>query len=286
MPFSWRPDGDLARDVPAARRIMPFIMRGRNESAVFFEQRVDMSRTLPWLEAFRSRSGLRASVLHLLIWAAAQTLAARPRLNRFTAGGRIYQRRGIWVSFSAKKQKSDDAPIVVVKREIDPALSLEELVRQLESGIAEGRSERRSATDKELSILLGLPALLLSWLVRLQRLLDQLGLLPAAFYRNDPMYASVFIANLGSIDMDPCFHHLYEYGNIPIFIVAGRARNELMAGPSGEPVARPIMTLRYTFDERIDDGLYCARALELLKSRLEDPEAHVRLPLPASPGAC
>jgi hypothetical protein len=260
MPFGWRPDGDLARDIPATRRIMPFIMRTRSESTVYFEQRIRVEKTLAFLERFRARTGLRATVLHLLIWAAGRTIEARPRLNRFVAGARIYQRRGIWVSFSAKKAKSDDAPIVVVKREVDPRESFEALVRRIEEGIGEGRSDRRSATDKELSILLRLPTVLLGLLVRGQMLLDRLGLLPAAFYRHDPMYASLFIANLGSLDLDACYHHLYEYGNIPIFVAVGR----IDAG---------VMVLRYSFDERIEDGLYCVRALELLKQSLEDPEA-------------
>lgn len=263
MPFGWRPDGDLARDVPATRRIMPFIMRTRNESAVYFEQRVDLTLTQPWLEAFRARTGLRATILHLLVFAAGRTLAARPRLNRFTVGGRIYQRRGIHVSFSAKKAKSDDAPIVVVKREVDPRQSFAALVRDLEGGIADGKSERRSGTDRELSVFLALPAVVLGPLVRLQMLLDRLGLLPGAFYRQDPLYASLFIANLGSVGLEACFHHLYEYGNIPIFMTVGKI----------EPGPPPRLLLRYSFDERIEDGLYCARALELLKAAVEDPEA-------------
>jgi pyruvate/2-oxoglutarate dehydrogenase complex dihydrolipoamide acyltransferase (E2) component len=32
------------------------------------------------------------------------------------------------------------------------------------------------------------------------------------------------------------------------------------------------MTLRYSFDERIEDGLYGARALEIVKRIIEDPD--------------
>jgi tetratricopeptide (TPR) repeat protein len=39
------------------------------------------------------------------------------RMKWFVAGGRIFQRRGIWISFSAKKRRTEDAPIVLVKRE-------------------------------------------------------------------------------------------------------------------------------------------------------------------------
>ena len=37
-----------------------------------------------------------------MLRAIALVLAERPRLNRFTAGGRVWQRDGIWLSFSAK----------------------------------------------------------------------------------------------------------------------------------------------------------------------------------------
>jgi hypothetical protein len=32
---------------------------------------------------------------------------------------------------------------------------------------------------------------------------------------------------------------------------------------------RRLCTVRYTFDERIEDGLYCARALERLREHVE-----------------
>src|SRR5512135_2325175 len=104
MPLRWRPDGDFVRNAPATRRVLPFIMRTRTQSTVLFEQKIDTSNTQTFLRSFRDRTGLHATVLHLLIWAGAQVLRDRPRLNRFTAGGRIFQRRGIWISFSAKKR--------------------------------------------------------------------------------------------------------------------------------------------------------------------------------------
>ncbi|MBI2890411.1 MAG: 2-oxo acid dehydrogenase subunit E2 [Nitrospirae bacterium] len=271
MPLRWRSDGDYVSDLSLTRRIMPFIMRGRNESIVYFEQKLDVTRTLEFMESFRQRTGLRLTILHLLIWAAVRTIHARPRLNRFTAGGRIYQRRGIWVSFSAKKAMSDSGSLVAIKREIDPSLSLEELARRIESGVTEGRSDRPSATDKELSVLFRLPTYLLALLTRLARYLDRLGLLPSAFIRNDPMFSSIFITNIGSIGMQAPFHHLFEYGNTPIFMMAGEARDEVVVSPDRQPVVRPILTIRYSFDERVEDGLYCLRALEILKGIIENP---------------
>ena len=273
MPFRWRPDGDLVRNLPRTRRIVPFIMRRRNESTVFFKQKVDTSKTVKFIEEFRERTGLRATMLHLLIYAAGKMLKDRPRLNRFVAGGRIFQRHGFWVSFSAKKQKTEEAPIVLVKEEINPSWDFEELVRKIESGINQGRSDNLSTTDTELSLLFNLPVFLVGWLVWFLMKLDHVGLLPGDFIRKDPLFASLFIANLGSIDMDAGYHHLYEYGNISVFMMVGRIHDEVVVGPDRKPTVRPMMTLRYSFDERIEDGLYAARALDIMKKIIEDPAA-------------
>src|SRR4051812_34772572 len=103
MPIFSRKDGDPVRDVPAARRIMPFIMPTRTQSAVAFEQVVDAAAGLALIKRWNHTHADRISFMHLAIWGLAQTIAERPRLNRFVMGHRLYQRRGIFMSFSAKK---------------------------------------------------------------------------------------------------------------------------------------------------------------------------------------
>ncbi len=256
VPLFRRRDGDLVKDVPAYRRIMPLIMPTRTEATVFFEQRVAVTRALEFVRRFNEEGGPRITLFHLVLWSIVQTLAERPRLNRFVMNGRLYQRRGIWLSYSAKKAFDDDSPVFVVKQELDPALSFRQLVERIHGDVAEGRSPRPSAVDKELSLLLRLPLFLLKRFVALARWLDRHNLMPFSMIRTDPMYASVFIANLGSLKLDAAFHHNYEWGTIPIFVTIGRIEGD-------------HMLLRWTFDERIEDGLYCARALERLRERIE-----------------
>lgn len=267
MLFS-RPDGKLATDVPPFRRMMPFIMPTRNESAVYFEQQIDLSKTLPfvtkWNEANPEK---KITVFHVFLWAVVQGLEARPRLNRFVMGGRIWQRDGIWVSFAAKKKLEDGAPLAVLKRRFDAAHSFAEVVDIIHGDIKEGRSDKKSTVDKELSLFLSLPGPLLRLGVWFFRLLDAWNLLPTALIRPDPMYTSMFIANLGSVKLDSAYHHLYEWGNCPFFAALGRTQD--VVTPSG---TKPMCSIKYSFDERIEDGLYCAKALELVRARLEDPE--------------
>lgn len=283
-----RRDGARAKVAPY-RRIMPFLMRGKGEAMVLFEQHLDLTRALPWLEAWNRATGQRATPFHLVLHALAEVLHARPHLNRFVAGRRIYDRRGVFLTFAAKKAMRDDAPLATVKRRFAPGESFAAMVAALTAEVSTARSDAPSKVDKELSIFLRLPGPVLAAAVALLRWLDRHGLAPRALIGDDPMYTSVFVANLGSLKIDAAYHHLYEYGNCPLFVTIGRVAPMAFVttdGADGAGVARvdarPGLTLRYTYDERIEDGFYCAAAIGLVRGWLEDPAAWLGAP-PAPP---
>lgn len=264
--FGRRPDASLVRDLPAVRRFMPFISPRRNESLVYFEHDVDVEPALAFLERRtqgREAEG-RITLFHLVLRAIALFLDERPRLNRFTAGGRVWQRDGIWITFSAKQRFDDDAPILTVKRRIDPGASLDEMVEGITEDLSSGRRGERSTSDREVDLLLRLPAFLVHLLMRTVDWVDGLGLLPRSMITPDPMFCSVFVANLGSVGLEAGYHHLWEHGNCPLFCVMGRIK----PGADG----KRVITLKWTFDERVEDGLYCARTLERLRELIENPE--------------
>ena len=248
------------------RRMMGFLMRGRNESVVYFEQRLDLSRTLPWLEQRGAR------LFHLILHALAITLHERERMNRFTVGRRTYQRNGVFLSFAAKKAMNDDAPLATIKRRFDPGETFDGLVASLSGDIKEARSDKPSHIDKELNILLKLPAFLLAFLIGLLKRLYAWGLAPRSLVDTDPMYTSAFVANLGSIKIDAAYHHLYEHGNCPLFVTIGQVTPS-PAVIDGALVARPMLLMRYSFDERVEDGLYAASALKRFAERMEEPSS-------------
>lgn len=271
MPPFRRFDGRLAHGVPAYRRMIPFLMRGKNESAVLFEQTVDLSRTLPWLEQRNRSADDHATFFHLLLAALGRVLHERPRLNRFVSGRRLHDRDGVYISFAAKKRMDDDAPLSVVKRRFAADESFDDVVAALHGGIDEARSNRESSVDKEVGLLLRLPAPILDGAVRLVRALDAVNLAPRALLEHDPMYTSVFVANLGSLRIDAAYHHLYEYGNCPLFCTLGRIEQMPMVVGDGQVEARWGVKLKFTYDERIEDGHYAAQAIARLCDYLEEP---------------
>jgi hypothetical protein len=272
MPLLGRPDGVLAERVPLVRRFMPFLMRRRNESAVWFEHDVAADAALAFAESFSSAHGVRLTFFQLVLRAVARVLDEFPRLNRYVVGRRLYQRTTIAISFSGKESFDDAAPLYVRKRIFDPREPLEALARSVAESVRGGRAGERTQADREMSLLAHLPRPAIDGVVAAGRFLDYFNLLPARMILEDPLYASAFVANLGSVGIAGAYHHLYEYGTIPIFVVVGAYRRVAVAEEDGRIVARRVATLKYTYDERVEDGFYCARAVSRMKELIEHPE--------------
>jgi hypothetical protein len=81
---------------------------------------------------------------------------------------------------------------------------------------------------------------------------------------DDPLFASMFVAHFGSLGLDAGYHHLWEYGTCPLFGVIGKVHRQ------GD--GKRWMEIKYTFDERVEDGLYAATSLRGMKERMENPE--------------
>jgi hypothetical protein len=267
-----RPDGDLVRGLPPTKQIMPYLMRGRNESAVYFEQHVAMRQVDAYVRTFNdSHPDLQITVQHVLMWAITQVLDRFPTMNRFVAGGRLYQRNEIWFSYSAKRSLKGDSPLVVIKRQFHAEESFVDMVADMAQQLHDDRfGTGVSASDKEIGLIMKLPGVGRRAVMAVGRFADAYGLFPKSYIDADPMYASVFFANLASIGMDACYHHLYEYGTIGVFGVIGRPTTD-PGSPTSGPDRRRSMTLRWTFDERCEDGVTAGYALKRAKQILEDP---------------
>jgi hypothetical protein len=222
------------------------------------------------------------TVQHLVMWTITHILDQYPTMNRFVVGGRLYQRRGIWFTYSAKQSLKGKSPLIVLKRRFEPDEPFADMVRSMQDQLREDKyGDTMSPSDADAALILKFPGLVRRLILAVGRLGDAFGLLPASMIEHDPMYASVFFANLASIGMDACYHHLYEYGSIGIFGVIGRPTTD-PGSPTSGPDRRRTMTLRWTFDERVEDGLVAGYALKRAKQMLEDPLGAGGLPHPES----
>jgi hypothetical protein len=273
MAFGRRSDGSRTQGLAPLRRIMPLLMPRRNDAYVLFEQQIPTAPLAPLLAQLNAErpAEARVTLFHCVLRALGLAFTEFPRLNRFVLGGHTYDRRGIHLSLSAKQRLDREAPVFSTKLTFDANESLAGMVDRLLGALRQGR-DGDSPSDREIRSLLPLPTPLLRAVMWVQRRLDAWGLLPARLLADDPLYASAFVANLGSVGLDAAYHHLFEYGSVPIFVTMGRTHRAPVVLDDGSVASREIFVLRYTYDERIADGFYAARALERLAEVLGEPE--------------
>jgi hypothetical protein len=269
-----RSDGAPIERLPALRRLMPFLVPRRNDAYVLFEQAIPTAPLRALLERLNAGrpDADRVTLFHCVLRALGMALTDFPRLNRFVAGRRLWERRGIWLAVSAKQRLDRDAPVFSTKIRFDPTESLVDFAERMLRTLRQGR-RGEAAADREIGLLVRLPRFLLGAIVWLHPRLDRLGLLPARLVEDDPLYASAFVANLGSVGLDAAYHHLFEYGTVPIFVTMGRVHRAPLVHDDGRVGSHEVFVLRYTYDERIEDGFYAARALEALAGYLADSAA-------------
>ncbi|MES2505028.1 MAG: hypothetical protein V4534_09160 [Myxococcota bacterium] len=262
-----RLDGTLVTDEKPLRNLMPFLMPTRNEAVVYFEQSIPVGSALAYLQ-----KNPELTLFHLLLTGMIRSLATWPRMNRFIAGGRIYQRHKPVISFAVKKRLDENAGMTAVKVEFEPDDNVFKVAERVNERIHQGRGKKLTTSEKEMRFVTKLPGFLLRFLFCAQRFLDGLNLLPYSMIKNDPMYASIFAANLGSIGLKAPWHHLSEYGTTPLFGVIGKVQKVPFVTESDTVSVREEVLIRWSFDERITDGLYCAKALALFEQNIMNPK--------------
>lgn len=269
-----RYDGTLLKDLPPFRVINPYVMRGRNESAIYYTQTIEIESTHEFLRDYnrgRDRSE-RLSLFHILLAAVVRTIALRPQMNRFVSGQRIYQRNRLQVSFIVKKSLTDDGDETNAKITFSPNDTLETARRRIQYHVEDARNQEGNESDKEIAFFTKLPRLLLRLIVAGFKTLDYFGIAPSEMLRLDPLYTSVYVANLGSVGLDAPFHHLYEWGNASVFMVIGRPKRIWLPNPDGTFTGRLAIEIRYTIDDRITEGIYGAHSLQLFRDLVQNPE--------------
>ncbi len=264
-----RKDSVLVKKLHRYRQLMPYLMPTRNESVVYYDTYIKAEELLKFLESVKDKTP-KITLTHLLVKACAMGMIQHPTMNQYVSGQRLYQREKVEISFSIKKEKVSQAPLKVLKMEIPKDENLESLASRIQERLGVERSEAKTYTDKEIDYLAILPRFLLKFLVKLVRVLDYYNLLPNSFIEKDPLFASLFIANLGSIGVDPGYHHLYEYGNISIFCMAGKIK-DMAVVEEGKIIARKILHIRWSYDERIDDGMNSTNGIDTVVKILENP---------------
>ncbi len=259
--------------------VSPFIMSNRIGAANSFSATIDIDK-IESLICEQRVSGMESlGIIHIFMAAYIRLVSQLPGVNRFIRGQRVYARNGIEICMVIKKQMKLNAPETIVKLEATPGDTLQDVYNNLNSEIEKNKAEGdHNNMDFAVRWLMKFPRIILRATVSFLKFLDYFGLLPRFLTKLSPFHGSLFITNMGSLGMPPVFHHLYDFGNLPMFIAMGAKRTEYYIDKNGETKKRRVIDFTIMCDDRICDGHYYATAFRKLKRILANPEQLLEAP--------
>jgi len=272
--FGDRREGRRLRKLDPYNAMSPFIMKEKSDASNYFSEIIEVSEIERFLRKKRQAGYPGMGMLHIFIATFIRTAAQYPAINRFCSGQRIYARENVEFLMTIKKQLRTDAGETTIKTSFDRADTVNEVYQKINAEINKVRNDGApTSTDNLAAALMKLPRVLLRFTVAFIELLDYFGKVPKFMIDASPFHGSVIITDMGSIGLPAIYHHLYNFGNLPIFIAIGAKKKVHELNAAGEVVSKKYIEFKLVVDERICDGFYFSQAFKIFKNLLRNPEA-------------
>lgn len=272
--FGDRKDGRRLRTLEPMSVVMPFFMKERNDAVNYIQDTVELSDIEKLVRIKKAEGKLNFNAMHVLFAAYVRSISQKPGCNRFISGQRIYARNDIVVIMEVKKQLQLNAPATMLKFHFKPTDTVDDIYEEMNSKIEAFKNEDDTDSNFEKIVhLIGyVPRFLLKLFVSVLKFLDYFGWLPNFLTELSPFHGSLVVTSMASLGIPAIFHHLYNFGNIPMFISFSTARHENELDKDGNLLRRHYLDINYSTDDRICDGQYYAAALREIRKYLKNPD--------------
>lgn len=271
--FGDRKEGRLLRSLPAFAKFVPFIMPTRNDACNQYEESFEVSDVDRRLRKLRVDGYKGIGILHFIIAAYIRGVSMLPGMNRFIVGRRIYARDNIEVVMTVKRSLAIDATETTIKVVFEPTDTIFDVYRKMSEKIDEIKTvEGNNNTEDVAEAMCKAPRFLLRFALTILRIMDYFGWLPQSLLDASPFHGSMIITDLGSLRIGPIYHHIYNFGTLPVFISFGEKRHAYELDRHGNMVDRKYVDCKFVMDERTVDGHYYAQFLQAFRYICQHPE--------------
>lgn len=286
MAFGDRKDGKLLRHIDSMHFICPIIYPDRCDNEAFIYEKIDLTNIDKYLaKKNKNNPDYKYNLFQVIVTAFLKVLYLRPKMNYFIQNCNLYERYNKTASFVVKKQFKDNGAEGLAFIHSKPEDNIDSIHDAIENVVTKQRSGGSDKSTDSMDIISKLPRLIGKFIVHCVMFLDRHGLCPSSLIASDPYYSSVVLTNLGSIKMHAGYHHLTNWGTNSLFVAIGQIKKRQFLLDNGKTVIRNSVDLGITIDERIADGYYYSKTIQLLKYILENPEL-LDLPLNSEVELC
>ena len=267
-----RRDGKLIK-VPAMAKVMTYV-KNREEAYVYINRKFDVTDLVKYMKKKKEKNP-DLTYFHAFSIAIAKTVYNRPRLNTFIMNHKFYQRNDVILTFTARVSYDDDKNKEVMSLiKVDPEDNIFDLSKKIKDKVNKFRNEKvQTSSDDSLDALGKLPNWMLKIFVApLFKWLDRHDKLPKSLNEEFLYNSTVILSNLGSIKCGAIHHNLTNFGTNSAILTIGDIHKEQVVMPDGKVEIRDIVEFGINLDERIGDGVYFSKSVNLLNYIMTHPE--------------
>ncbi len=265
-------EGRRIKSLPPLTVLTPFIMKKRNDALNYYSDSIQIDAAEAYIAKKRAEGYTGFGLMHVFLAAYVRTVAEKPGINRFIRGQRIYARNNIEICLTIKKEMSANSPDVVVKFFPKADATAIDIYNEVNSAIEASRATDDSDFEGLMNFLVKLPTGILRTTISILTLLDYYRLLPRSLTKLSPFHGSYFITSMGSLGIKPIYHHIYNFGNVPVFTSIGTKYKENYLKNDGTVETRRMVDFKVVTDERICDGFYYASTFKSMMFYVKHPD--------------
>ena len=279
--FGRRPDGKRLKKQDPIMQMTPYLMPMRCDAQVFLEHKADYEKLSRYIVK-KSQEGEKITFMQILVAAYVRAISNNPEANRFIFNKQFYARNNCSVSYTVLKDpQNTDSNETTVRILFDLTDTIFDVRDRMNAAVEQSRAtEDGDFVIRLARAVLAVPGLA-TLIVAVVKLLDRYGSAPQVLIRELPFYSGMFITNNGSIGLHHPFHHIYNFGDVSLFIGMGSILKEATV-EDGKARMKRWLPLGMTADERVCSGAhYAAFFFDVLRlldhpEELETPPEKVR----------
>ena len=272
--FKDRRDGRRITNLNGMNYIMYHLKKKRCESEVYVNQEIDVTELKKYVEEVNKKNKERhITYFHVFATAIGKVIYNRPYLNRFIVNGHFYQRNEVTVSYVAKTTFDDDSEELMQVLKINENDNLFSISDSISKRVKKTRNSSSSGTDDFVAKIGKMPKPIRAFIVWVFKFLDRYDLVPSSMTKEILYYSSVVMSNIGSIGFkEAIYHNIIDFGTNSILVTMGKIYKKEIINEDGKKEIRDFCNFGITLDERIADGFYMIKSIQLLEYILDNPK--------------
>lgn len=268
-----RRDGTRVKNLNGMNYIMYHLKKKRSNSEVFINYSIDVTELIKYVEKINKNNKRHITYFHVFATALAKVIYNRPYLNRFIVNGHFYDRNEVSISYVAKTKFDDDSEELMQVIKIKEYDNLFTISDTISNRVQKTRSNKSSGTDNLVEKIGNMPKPIRAFVVAIFKFLDKHDLVPKSMTKEILYYSTILMSNIGSIGCKTAiYHNLTDFGTNSGIVTIGKIYKKEIINEDGKKQIKDFCDFGITLDERIADGFYMIKSVQLLEYILNNPK--------------